>query len=257
MVAALIILGWMACCPAVLASGHVPTYTAHVVARHAHDPSAFTQGLLYYQGHLYESTGLYGQSSVRRVAVASGQVLTRTALPNDLFGEGLARVGKRLFQLTWKKGVALVYSLPNLRLIGQRYYHGQGWGLTWNGRQLIMSDGSATLRFVDPDNFAVKRRLHVTYKGRPVDKLNELEYFCGAIWANIRYSDTIVRIDPVSGVVVATLDATPLRLALPEPDEAGVLNGIAWDQQKQRLFVTGKNWSVLFEIRSPWACDQQ
>lgn len=243
--------------PAWPAQGRVGVSRAHIVARYPHDVHAFTQGLLYYNGYLYESTGLHGRSSVRRVAVGSGRVLARSAVPAEFFGEGLARVGNRLFQLTWQAGVAFVYALPGLRRIGRRHYRGQGWGLTWDGRHLIMSDGSSILRFVDPDTFAVERRLQVTRAGRPVDRLNELEYFCGAIWANVRYADSIVRIDPRSGSVTAVLDASPLRRALPAPDAAGVLNGIAWDEQGRRLFVTGKNWPLVFAIRPPQCARQE
>lgn len=238
------------------AQDDVPAYTAKILAQHPHDPNAFTQGLLYFSGYLYESTGLHGQSSLRRVDAASGRVLARTTVPADFFGEGLARVGERLFQLTWKAGVAFVYALPDMKRIGRRHYRGQGWGLAWDGHHLIMSDGSATLRFLDPDSFAVERRLQVTQHGQSLSKINELEYFCGALWANIRYSDTIVRIDPRSGAVTATLDARPLRRALPTSAQAGVLNGIAWDEQHRRLFLTGKNWPLLFQVRLPWRCDR-
>lgn len=229
-------------------------YAALVVDRYPHDAQAFTQGLLYFQGTLYESTGLHGQSMLRRVRLDNGRVEARVALPDRLFGEGLARVGQRLYQLTWKAGVALVYSLPDLRLMGHRNYSGQGWGLTWDGRHLIMSDGSATLRFINPDDFSVDRTLTVTNDQRPMARLNELEYFCDAIWANVRYADVILRIDPGNGAVTAVLDAAPLRQALPEPANAGVLNGIAWNPDRQRLLVTGKNWPLLFAVALPWAC---
>lgn len=246
-----VVLAWVCfCVPATLAArGDIPVARAQVVARYPHDPGAFTQGLLYYQGSLYESTGLHGQSSVRRVAVDSGRILARTALPKRYFGEGLARVGNRLIQLTWKAGVAFVYALPGLKRIDVIHYSGQGWGLTWNGDHLIMSDGSATLRFVAPRTFRVERRLRVTRAGHPVDNINELEYIRGEIWANVRYSDNIIRIDPATGQVTGIIKAGHLRKRL--PDTAGVLNGIAWDAANQRLFITGKNWPVLFSIRMP------
>lgn len=222
---------------------------ARVVARLPHDATAFTQGLLYYRGYLYESTGLHGRSSLRRVAVDSGHVVQQIPLARHYFGEGLARVGKRLYQLTWKAGVAFVYALPDMRRIGRFHYAGQGWGLTANGSQLIMSDGSATLRFIDPATFDVVRRLRVTRNGHPVDNLNELEYIHGEIWANVRYRDYIVRIDAHTGRVVGVIRAGHLRARL--PDSAGVLNGIAWDGANQRLFITGKNWPVLLRIRMP------
>lgn len=243
-------------CPTSLADAHISARTVEITARHTHDASAFTQGLLYYNGFLYESTGLYGQSSLRRIAIKSGRIQAYRSLPDTLFGEGLARVGDRLFQLTWKAGVALVYSIDDLGLVDRRHYRGQGWGLTWDGEYLVMSDGSAILRFLDPDSFAVDRKITVTFRGQSVDNLNELEYICGAIWANIRYSDTIIRIDPTSGTVTGRLDASPVRQALPSPENAGVLNGIAWDRNNRRLFITGKNWPFVFQIRMPWPCEQ-
>lgn len=236
------------------AQQYQPALVATAVAHYPHDPDAFTQGLLYFQGDLYESTGLHGHSSLRRVDLDSGRVKHRVNLPHRLFGEGLARVDKRLYQLTWKAGVALVYALPEMRLIGHHDYSGQGWGLAWDGRHLIMSDGSATLRFRDPADFSVERRVRVTHDGEPVTRLNELEYFCGAIWANIRYADVIVRIDPESGVVTGSLDASALRAALPEPSAAGVLNGMAWDPDRRRLVITGKHWPLLFVLRLPGSC---
>src|SRR5699024_6803249 len=161
---------------------------ADVVASYPHDANAFTQGLLYLDGQLYESTGLHGASSLRRVRLVDGMVLAQHRLPTRLFGEGLARVGQRLYQLTWKAGVVRVYALPDLRPLGRHSYAGQGWGLAWDGEHLIMSDGSATLRFVTPDPFTVSHELTVTYRGTPVSRLNELAYFCGAIWANIRFA---------------------------------------------------------------------
>lgn len=254
-----VIIFWLVANPAWAATtaGYEPTHVANPVARYRHDPQAFTQGLLYFDGMLYESTGLYGKSSLRRVLVDSGHITHRVDLPQRLFGEGLARVGQRLYQLTWKAGVALVYALPDLRLLGRRHYPGQGWGLTWDGRHLIMSDGSATLRYLNPEDFSVDHRVRVTYRDAPVARLNELEYFCGALWANIRYADVIVRIDPDTGGVTAVLDAAPLRQALPEPASAGVLNGMAWNPQRQRLLVTGKNWPAMFALSLPWACKSQ
>lgn len=223
--------------------------TATVIARYPHDSQAFTQGLLYYQGRLYESTGLRGRSTVRRVDIETGHLLDRSRLPERFFGEGLARVGERLFQLTWKAGVAFVYALPGLKRINRFQYPGQGWGLTWNGRYLIMSDGSSTLRFLEPDTFRTKRLLEVTRSGHPVDKINELEYIHGEIWANVRFSDNIIRIDPQSGRVTGVIKAGHLRKRLPA--SAGVLNGIAWDRQGRRLFITGKNWPAIFRIELP------
>lgn len=234
-------------CPVLAAS---PTTTrAQVVAQLPHDATAFTQGLLYYRGYLYESTGLHGRSSLRRVDIGSGQVVMQIPLARHYFGEGLARIGQHLFQLTWKAGVAFVYALPHMRRIGRFHYTGQGWGLTADGSHLIMSDGSATLRFINPDTFRVEHRLRVTRNGHPVTNINELAYVRGEIWANVRYRDYIIRIDADTGRVVGLIQAGHLRSRL--PDSAGVLNGIAWDPVGQRLFITGKNWPVLFRIRVP------
>lgn len=241
----------------VYAASFAPVRVADAVASYPHDVAAFTQGLLYFRGRLYESTGLHDASSLRRVRLADGKVLTRRELPAHLFGEGLARVGHYLYQLTWKAGVARVHALPDMRLLRRYRYRGQGWGLTWDGEHLVMSDGSATLRFITPDDFVSERELTVTYHGAPVPRLNELAYFCGAIWANIRYADVIVRIDPASGVIIGSINATSLRDALPDPAAAGVLNGIAWNPDTQRILVTGKNWPLLFAIRMPWPCPQQ
>lgn len=247
---AIAVLCWLAPVPASAAHDGIVACRAQVVARYPHDAAAFTQGLLYYDGYLYESTGLFGRSSVRRVGLASGRVWARNRLRRRYFGEGLARVGQRLVQLTWKAGVAFVYALPGLERIDVIRYPGQGWGLTWNGSHLIMSDGSAVLRFVEPHSFRVQRRLKVTRAGvGPVDSINELEYIRGRIWANVRHRDKIIRIDPDTGRVTGVIAAGHLRKRLPET--AGVLNGIAWDAAGQRLFITGKNWPAVFQIRVP------
>ena len=195
-----------------------PSERARILASHPHDPDAFTQGLLVADGLLYESTGGYGDSTCR-VAPASGEVLQTRSLSRDHFGEGLARVGARLYQLTWKAGVAFVYDRDSLARIDRLTYDGQGWGLTYDGTHLIMSDGSATLQLRDPDDFRRVGALEVTEDGQPVDELNELEYIDGEIWANVWYRDRILRIDPRTGDVIA-LDATPLRAAcrrMPRP----------------------------------------
>lgn len=233
---------------ALAASDSVSVTPAQVVARYPHDARAFTQGLLYYAGALYESTGLYGQSSLRRVTINDGVIQLQSRLPKRYFGEGLARVGAQLIQLTWKAGIAFVYDLSTFKHIKTLHYRGEGWGLTWDGRHLIMSDGSDRLRFLAADTFHVQRRLHVTHAGHAVNNINELEYINGEIWANVRYSDDIIRIDPNSGTVIGIVTTSHLRRQL---SAAGVLNGIAWDADNQRLFITGKNWPALFQIRLP------
>ena len=228
-----------------------PAEPAQPMARLPHDPSAFTEGLLISNGVFYESTGNYGHSEVRRVDPASGRVLARHVLPDRYFGEGLARLDDRLYQLTWKSGTAFVYDADTLRPLGQRHYAGEGWGLTRCGRQLVMSNGSATLLFVDPTDFSVQRRLRVTEDGRPVTHLNELEAIHGLIWANIWLTDDIVRIDPADGHVVDRIDASALAARM--PDSVDVLNGIAYDADRDRVYITGKYWPALFRIARPRA----
>ena len=228
----------------------VPTYGYQVVRTFPHDTHAFTEGLFYLKGDLYESTGLNGQSEIRREQLDSGKVLARIALPDRYFGEGIVEWGQRLVQLTWRGQVGFVYDLATLHQQSQFAYQGEGWGLTQNGRWLIMSDGTPELRFLNPDTLAETGRLEVTYEGRPLRNLNELEWVRGEIYANVWQTDWIARIDPDSGAVVGLID---LRGLLPAnervPGETDVLNGIAYDAQGDRLFVTGKNWPRLFQIR--------
>lgn len=247
--AVLLICGWIGASIA-QPYGHSK---AQIVTSYPHDSRAFTQGLLIADGELFESTGQYGQSGVRRIDLETGRVEQSTALPVRYFGEGLALVGQRLYQLTWKSGVVFVYDRQSLDRVGRLDYSGQGWGLTYDGRDLIMSDGSATLKRIDPTDFSVLGRIEVTEDGRPIERLNELEYIDGEIWANIWFSGRIVRIDPDSGRVIASLDASALKQALPPGGSPNVLNGIAWDAANHRLYLTGKYWSRLFEVRLPRA----
>lgn len=226
-----------------------PVASYRVIQHYPHDAEAFTQGLLFHQGYLYESTGLYGQSTLRRVKLKTGEVKQSVSLDATLFGEGLALWQDRLIQLTWLAGVALVYDLHSLNLLHTFTYPGQGWGLTHDDQWLILSDGTATLRFLNPETFEEIRRVQVLDAGVPVTQLNELEYVNGEILANVWHTDHIARIDPQSGQVLGWIDLTGL---LPEhlkpKDREGVLNGIAWDNEGQRLFVTGKLWPKIFEI---------
>lgn len=226
-----------------------PTWSVSVVARHPHDRQAFTQGLAMVDGVLYESTGLNGQSSVRIVDLDSGEVALRRDLAPRYFGEGLSPVGDTLVQLTWRAQVAFVYDRRTLEPVGQHAYPGEGWGLTFDGARLILSDGSDRLRFFDPQTFEMSGEVAVRDEGRPVTRLNELEFVDGEVLANVWQTDLIVRIDPASGRVIGRLDLAGLR-----PAEASgrddVLNGIAWDPVGRRLFVTGKRWPLLFEIRA-------
>lgn len=220
-----------------------------VVARYPHDPLAFTQGLVWSDGGFYESTGLFGRSSLRRVAFPSGDVLQQVDLPAEDFGEGLSQAGDRLVQLTWQNKRGYVYDRASLGWIGQFGYPNEGWGLTYDGTSLIQSDGSSTLTFLDPETYQPVRTLNVTMNGRPVPRLNELEWIEGEIWANVWLTDQIVRIDPQSGEVASYLDLTGLLPAAFRTDSNAVLNGIAYDPEMRRIFVGGKLWPYLFELR--------
>jgi glutaminyl-peptide cyclotransferase len=222
----------------------------HIVRVYPHDPDAFTQGLVYVDGHLYESTGLNGRSSLRMVDLATGKVLQHRDLPAEYFGEGLTNWGGSLVQLTWKAGTALVYDRFSFTVQRTLHYAGEGWGLTQDGKSLIMSDGSSVLRFLNPLSFRELRRLSVVDEnGRPVLALNELEYIHGEIYANVWHSDRIARISPRTGKVSGWIDLSGLmdKSQLSDPD--AVLNGIAYDSRFDRLFVTGKLWPKLFEIK--------
>jgi glutaminyl-peptide cyclotransferase len=219
-----------------------------VVGSYPHDPGAFLQGLVWYDGGFYESTGLYGQSSLRRVAFPSGEVLQRTDLPADDFGEGLAQVGDRLLQLTWRSMHGYIYDRQSFSPLGQFPYDTEGWGLTYDGSSLILSDGSNVLTFLDPESFQPIRTVQVTLDGRPVRELNELEWIRGEVWANVWQTDVIVRIDPQTGNVTSVLDMSGLLPADQSRDRDDVLNGIAYDPDTDRIFVSGKRWPLLFEI---------
>lgn len=225
-----------------------PSWRLEVVAVHPHDPRAFTQGLLFHGGRLYESTGLVGHSELREVDLATGRVLRRAALPPPHFGEGLARVGERLIQLTWQSEVAWIWDLASFAKRGEVLFRGEGWGLTFDGRHLIQSDGSSTLWFRDPESFAPLRQLEVHEGPRPQTALNELEWAEGRIWANVWLMDRLVAIDPQSGALLARVDAFGL-LDESERAAADVMNGIAYDPERKLFYVTGKFWPKLFEVR--------
>jgi glutaminyl-peptide cyclotransferase len=217
-----------------------------VLAEHPHDPGSYTQGLLWHDGVVYESRGRNGQSGVRRYRL-DGTVEADIRLEDAYFGEGLALVGERLFQLTWQDGALFVYDAADLERIEQRSFRGEGWGLAFDGESLITSDGSHVLTYLDPATLAVRRRLVVRQQGAVRDSLNELEYAGGAIWANVYQTDEIVRIDPATGVVTAVVDAAGLL----DPLDAGgaeVLNGIAWRADTGTFLLTGKYWPKMFEV---------
>lgn len=227
----------------------VPVYGYRIVRTYPHDPGAFTQGLIYRDGYLYEGTGLHGRSSLRKVELETGRVLKIHPLPEKYFGEGIALCENRLFQLTFQSNTGFIYDL-DFRQIGQFAYTTEGWGLTCDGGRLVMSDGTAVLRWLDSETFKIIRQITVTDQGRPVKHLNELEYVRGEIFANVWGTDTIARIKPELGNVIGWIDLGGLRKELQTGGAPiDVLNGIAYDEQKDRLFVTGKFWPKLFEIK--------
>ncbi len=234
-------------------AGQIDYYGYEVVNAYPHDPKAYTQGLLVADGDFYESTGLWGDSSVRRVDIESGEPEALQALPESIFGEGMALVGDRLITLTYRAGVAFVLSKDGFRRLDQFAYEGEGWGLAFDGRQLIMSDGTDEIEFRDPETFDVLRRINVTFQGKPLNRLNELEFVDGRIFANVYQTDQLVRIDPDTGAVDGVIDLSGI---LPSADREAhdgeppeVLNGIAYDPDGERLFVTGKYWPKVYEIR--------
>lgn len=219
-----------------------------IVASYVHDRAAFTQGLVYAGGSLYESTGLYGRSSVRRVDLKSGHVELVRPLPGRYFGEGLTVFGERLIQLTWHSGTGFVYSMPDLQPVQEFRYTTRGWGLTQDGKHLIMSDGSASLYFLDPYRFKERRRIQVHDDRGPVANLNELEFVGGSIYANVWQSARILRIDPASGRVTGFIDLSALVERMRSEPSTDVLNGIAYIPGSGRLLVTGKQWPKLYAI---------
>jgi glutaminyl-peptide cyclotransferase len=227
---------------------HVPVLGIKVVKTYPHDPLAFTQGLEYYGGFLYESTGETGQSSVRKIELETGRVLQRAELGSEYFGEGLTIFGGKIYQLTWLTKVGFVYDVGSFRKLTEFHFYGEGWGLAHDAKNLILSDGTNTLRYLDPETFAVVRKLEVYDEKQAVTNLNELEYIGKDIYANVWHANRIARIDARSGQVRAWIDCSAIA-AEEQKQPEGVLNGIAYDPARHRLFVTGKDWAHLFEIR--------
>lgn len=219
-----------------------------IVQAYPHDTTSFTQGLFWHDGHLYEGTGQYGHSRVARLDLATGKALAQTPLPADQFGEGIARWRDQIIGLTWKNGIGHRWRLKDLKPLGDFTYEGEGWGLTLHGDSLVLSDGTPDLRFFDPATMKEQRRVTVRFGGRPVAMLNELEAIDGQIWANVWMTDFIVRIDPDSGDIRSVIDLSGLRQDAGAVGSDSVLNGIAWDAKRRRLFVTGKYWPKLYEI---------
>lgn len=228
----------------------VPVYGYQVVHTYPHDTHAFTEGLFYLKGFLYESTGLEGESSIRKVRLETGEVVQKIDIPAQYFGEGIVNWKAHLVSLTWKSGIGFVYDLATLKVQRRFSYSGEGWALTQDGKRLIMSDGTPQLRFLDPITLKETGRLSVSYNGTAVSSINELEWVKGKIYANVWHTNVLIIIDPNSGIVSGVVNLAGLLSPseqAPGPD--GVLNGIAYDDVHDRLFVTGKNWSKLFEIR--------
>jgi len=239
-----------------LAQGAVPVYGYEVVHTYPHDPSAFTEGLFYLNGYLYESTGLEAHSTIRKVRLETGAIIQKVDIPPEYFGEGIVAWGGHLISLTWKSQLGFVFDLATFKLQREFSYTGEGWALTQDGQQLIMSDGTPQLRFINPKTLKETNLLTVTLNGKAIPNLNELEWVKGEIYANVWHTNYILRIDPKSGEVIGLINLTGLLSATDKvsgPD--GVLNGIAYDAKGDRLFVTGKNWPKLFEIRLQYSSD--
>jgi glutamine cyclotransferase len=230
-------------------NGTIPNYTYEIVKVYPHDSDAFTQGLVFRDGKLLESTGEEGRSTLRRVDLDSGQALKKVDLAPQYFGEGMTVLNNKIYQLTWQHHIGFIYDYQTFERLGEFNYEGEGWGLTTDGQSLILSDGSNRLRFLDPNTFRVIRTIAVTENGKPVRELNELEYVKGEIYSNIWHSTRIVTINPQTGAVTASMDCADLVSQSGAHDEEAVLNGIAYDEASGRLFVTGKLWPKLFEIR--------
>ncbi|MGA9994110.1 MAG: glutaminyl-peptide cyclotransferase [Pyrinomonadaceae bacterium] len=227
----------------------VPVYSFKVVNTWAHDPEAYTQGLIYADGILYESTGRYGQSSLRKVELTTGRVLKKVDVDPQYFAEGMTLFQGKIFQLTWKAQKGFIYD-TDFNRTGEFTYEGEGWGLTHDAESLIMSDGTNRIRFLDPHTLKVQRTISVIDHGKPLLELNELEYIRGEIFANIWQTDRIVRLDPHDGKILGWVDMMGLLKLKDDYDKpVDVLNGIAYDEAGDRLFVTGKLWPKLFEIR--------
>jgi glutaminyl-peptide cyclotransferase len=227
----------------------LPVQRLEIVKAFPHDRNAFTQGLLFRDGRLFESTGMEGRSTIREVRLEDGRVLRQAVVPPPYFGEGLVDWGPRLISLTWQHGRGFIWDRATFRKTGEFRYPGEGWALTHNGREIIMSDGTPQLRFLDPATLKEKRRITVTASGQRLARLNEIEWVKGELLANIWMTDRIARIDPVTGRVKGWIDLSAISRRVPNRGLDDVANGIAYDAKGDRLFVTGKNWPVLYQVR--------
>ena len=254
LLATLVLVSACACSPSATptptapAADALPAYSYDIVATYPHDPKAFTQGLVYTDGVLYETTGQEGESWLRKVDLATGAVLQQHDIADEFFGEGMVIWGDQIITLTWRGEKGFIFDKATFAPKGEWTYAGEGWGLTADDTQIFMSDGTAQIRKIDPATLQETGRIDVKMNGKPVDKLNELEFVKGEIWANVFETDRIARIDPATGEVKGIIYLGGLL----KPDErrkTDVLNGIAWDKAGDRIFVTGKYWPKLFEIR--------
>ncbi len=226
-----------------------PIASVNVINSYPHNPRAFTQGLVFHQGYFYESTGLNGESTLARKEVTTGKSLQEVKISREYFGEGIVLLNNKIYQLTWKNETVLIYDARSFREVRKIKYRGEGWGLTSDGKYLLMSNGSSAITFHDPESFKVIRKIHVQDGNTPVGQLNELEFVKGEIWANIFTEDLIVRISPQTGKVTGWINLSALRSYLPRNAQVDVINGIAYDAKEDRIFVTGKYWPKVFEIR--------
>lgn len=231
------------------ALNHIPVFGYRIVNVYPHDPEAFTQGLVFVDGYLFEGTGIQGRSSLRKVDLVTGNIIQIRKLPPRFFGEGIAVYRKKVIQLTWRANLGFVYDKDTFQLLGTFNYPTEGWGVTYDGNRLIMSDGTSTLHILHPDTYKEIGRIDVHDRNGSVSRLNELEYIRGLIYANVWKTDRIAKISPETGEVVGWIDLSDLLRSEYRVQEVDVLNGIAYDEKHDRLFVTGKLWPKLFEIK--------
>ncbi len=226
-----------------------PVSDIKVINIFPHDPDAFTQGLVYHQGYLYESTGRYGKSSLRKVEIKTGKIIKIIKLAPEYFGEGITILGNKIYQLSWQNKTGFVYDLEEFKKVKTFLYEREGWGIATDGQYLFMSDGTSVISCIDPVTFGVVRKVVVHDGQRQIGDLNELEFIKGEIWANIFQKDLIVRISPATGKILGWIDLSFLYSLIPQHGNIDVLNGIAYDESKNRIFVTGKLWPRIFEIK--------
>ncbi len=226
-----------------------PVYTIKVINIYPHDHEAFTQGLFYRNGFLYESTGLIGKSSLRKVDLVTGKIIKKIKLPDNSFGEGITYFNKKIYQLTWKNQKGFIYDFENFKIAAEFNYKGEGWGITSDGKMLFMSDGTSKITCREPSTFKIRKILNVSDGKQSIENINELEFIAGEIWANIFMESVLVRISPHTGEVLGWVDLSLLYNKIPKYHSVDVLNGIAYDKKNDRIFVTGKYWPYIFEIK--------